>query len=38
MIVLGIILLVLGTWIVPYPILVTLGIIGRPMFGRRHYF
>lgn len=52
MIILGIILLVLGTWIVPYQILVTLGIIlivvgvilellgaiGRPMFGRRHYF
>ncbi|MGH3826859.1 MAG: DUF6131 family protein [Pseudonocardiaceae bacterium] len=51
MIVLGIILLVLG-WLLPIPLLVTLGIIlivvgvilellgaiGRPIFGRRHYF
>jgi hypothetical protein len=51
MIVLGIILLILG-WLLPIPLLVTLGIIlivigvilellgaiGRPMFGRRHYY
>jgi Family of unknown function (DUF6131) len=51
MIVLGIILLILG-WLLPIPLLVTLGIIlivigvilellgaiGRPIFGRRHYF
>lgn len=51
MIVLGLILIVVG-WLLPIPLLVTLGIIllvigvilelfgtiGRPVFGRRHYY